>query len=105
MQQQNQTGQQQPMTQANQMPPQNQTGGQMGQGIMNQPPTMVSTKDLLYLTDMLSWNLNAAKKAHFFAQHCTIPEIKTKIENACQMHERHYERILMHLNGQKNMMQ
>ncbi|WP_184249584.1 hypothetical protein [Gracilibacillus halotolerans] len=86
------------------MSPQGQTGGQTGQGIMNQPPSMVSTKDLLYLTDMLSWNLNAAKKAHFFAEHCTIPEIKTTIENACKMHERHYNRILAHLNNQQTYM-
>ena len=35
-----------------------------------QPPDMVSTKDSMYLTDMLSWNLLAMKKAHFYAQHC-----------------------------------
>ena len=104
MQQQNPIGQQQNQNMSTNPIPAQQAGAQAGQGVMNQPPTMVSTKDLLYLTDMLSWNLNAAKKAHFFAQQCTIPEIKTAIENACKMHERHYEKILTHLNSQQNLM-
>lgn len=32
------------------------------QGIMQQPPAVISTKDALYLTDMLTWNLLACKK-------------------------------------------
>ncbi|MDL4839921.1 hypothetical protein [Aquibacillus rhizosphaerae] len=74
---------------------------QQNQGqVMPQPPNQVSSKDLLYLTDMLSWNLNATKKAHFFAEQCTIPEVKTALEQACQMHQNHYNRILQHLNNQ-----
>ncbi|WP_077624916.1 hypothetical protein [Sediminibacillus massiliensis] len=69
---------------------------------MQQPPNMVSTKDLLYLTDILSWNLNACKKAHFFAEQCSSPDIKNALEQACQMHERHYSQILQHLNKQPN---
>ncbi|KAB8131774.1 hypothetical protein F9U64_12990 [Gracilibacillus oryzae] len=76
----------------------------MGSQLMTQPPKMITTKDHLYLTDMLSWNLNAAKKAHFFAQNCTIPEVRQAIEGACQMHERHYQLILEHLNDQKQKM-
>nr|WP_226036042.1 hypothetical protein [Aquibacillus saliphilus] len=72
--------------------------GQNQAQIMQQPPNIVSSKDLLYLTDMLSWNLNASKKAHFFAAQCTIPEIKSELERVCQMHETHYNKILLHLN-------
>ncbi|MGN8645317.1 hypothetical protein ACTNEO_04375 [Gracilibacillus sp. HCP3S3_G5_1] len=73
--------------------------------IMAQPPKMVSTKDHLYLTDMLSWNLIACKKAHFFAENCSIPEVKQTIEKACQMHEKHYNMILEHLkDNQKTLM-
>ncbi|SER78970.1 hypothetical protein SAMN04487944_11056 [Gracilibacillus ureilyticus] len=71
-----------------------------GSQTMPQPPAMISTKDHLYLTDMLSWNLNAAKKAHFFAQFCTIPEVNQAIEKVCQMHEKHYQLILEQLNSQ-----
>lgn len=36
------------------------------------PPSVISTKDHLYLNDMLNWNLLAMKKAHFMAQQCGI---------------------------------
>ncbi|WP_058306813.1 hypothetical protein [Gracilibacillus massiliensis] len=72
---------------------------------MTQPPKMISTKDHLYLTDMLSWNLNAANKAHFFAENCSIPEVKQTIEKTCQMHEKHYNILLEHLmDNQKKLM-
>lgn len=68
---------------------------------MTQVPEMVSTKDQLYITDMLSWNLLACKKAHFFAQNCQTPEIQAALEEAGQMHQRHYNKILNHLNTKK----
>ncbi|KHE68665.1 hypothetical protein [Halobacillus sp. BBL2006] len=68
---------------------------------MAQVPNVVSTKDQLYISDMLSWNLNACKKAHFFAQNCQTPEIQAALEEAGQMHQRHYNKILNHLNAQK----
>ncbi|MFC7064034.1 hypothetical protein [Halobacillus seohaensis] len=71
---------------------------------MEQVPEIVSTKDQLYITDMLSWNLNACKKAHFSAEQCTTPELKQALEDAGQMHQRHYNRILEHLNTNKQMM-
>ncbi|UII55461.1 hypothetical protein LS684_17785 [Cytobacillus spongiae] len=65
-----------------------------------QPPQVITTKDSLYLTDMLSWNLIAMKKAHFYAEHCQIPQLKAEFEKCGQMHQRHYEQILTHLNQQ-----
>lgn len=70
------------------------------QGIMQQPPAVISTKDALYLTDMLTWNLLACKKAHFYAQQCQDQELKTHFEQCGQMHQRHYEQLLAHLNQQ-----
>ncbi|MCL6586395.1 MAG: hypothetical protein K6T72_07770 [Anoxybacillus sp.] len=67
------------------------------QTVMSQPPQVISTKDALYLTDMMSWNLLAMKKAHFFASQCQDEEIVAAIERAGQMHQRHYERLLQHL--------
>lgn len=78
---------------------QNQSSMQQAQP-MPQAPNMVSTKDQLYITDMLAWNLNACKKAHFFAQNCQTPEIQAALEEAGQMHQRHYNKILNHLNTQ-----
>lgn len=68
------------------------------QGMMPQPPGVVSTKDSLYLTDMMSWNLLAAKKAHFFAGQCQDQQLKAEAEKVGQMHERHYQKLLGHLN-------
>ncbi|SFB12255.1 MULTISPECIES: hypothetical protein [unclassified Bacillus (in: firmicutes)] len=68
------------------------------QHIMQQPPQVVTTKDSLYLTDMLSWNLLAMKKSHFFAEHCQDQQLKAAMEACGQMHQRHYQTILGHLN-------
>lgn len=81
------------------MQQQQQINQMQQQGIMAQPPTVITSKDQLYITDMLSWNLLAMKKAHFFAQQCMDPEIKAVIEQAGQMHERHYQKILTHLQN------
>ena len=70
------------------------------QTTFQQPPNMVSTKDAMYLTDTLSWNLLASKKAHFYAQQCKEPELKAAFDRCGQMHQRHYEKILTHLNSQ-----
>jgi hypothetical protein len=75
------------------------------QGIMQQPPGIISTKDSLYLTDMMSWNLLACKKAHFFASQCQDQELKAEAEKCGQMHERHYQTLLGHINQHVNQKQ
>lgn len=84
---------------------QQNTNTQNGQILYQEPPAVISTKDSLYLTDMLSWNLLAMKKAHFYAQHCQNPELKAEFDSCGQMHQRHYERILNHLNNGQNQTQ
>ncbi len=81
-----------------------QNTGQPQQPFMPEPPQTVTVKDSLYLTDMLSWNLIAAKKAHFYANQVQDQEIKQALHRAGQMHQQHYERILARLqthNGQQ----
>ncbi|PSL44418.1 hypothetical protein B0H94_10828 [Salsuginibacillus halophilus] len=72
------------------MQQQQQTGNQQ---IMPQPPQVLTVKDELYLKDMLSWNLLAAKKANFFAEQCQDPEIQQSLQHTCAMHERHYHKF------------
>lgn len=67
---------------------------------MMQPPNVITSKDQLYLTDMLSWNLLAMKKAHFFAGQCQNQEIKQQLEKVGHMHNQHYQKILNHLQSQ-----
>lgn len=76
-----------------------QQTSQQNQQYMEQPPNVISTKDHLYIKDMMSWNLNTIKKFNFFAQQCQDPEIKQAINQACQMHQNHYSRLLSHINN------
>ncbi|WP_082233471.1 hypothetical protein [Halobacillus massiliensis] len=71
---------------------------------MEQPPAVVSSKDQMYITDMLSWNLNACKKAHFFAEQCQTPEVQQALDQMGQMHQRHYDKILSYLNNNSQTM-
>ncbi len=70
--------------------------------LFQQPPQVVSVKDHSYLTDMLAWNLLASKKAHFFATQCQDPQVAELINRSGQMHQRHYDAILGHLNQNQN---
>lgn len=76
--------------------------GQQQQNIMPEPPNVITSKDHLYITDMLSWNLLAIKKAHSFAQLCTDQQVKQAVEQAGKMHYRHYQMLLNHLNQQQS---
>ena len=62
-----------------------------------EPPQVITTKDALYLKDAMSWELVAFKKLHFFAQQAKDPEVKQHLEKAGQMHQRHYQSLLRHL--------
>ncbi|NGP46347.1 hypothetical protein G4V62_15860 [Bacillaceae bacterium SIJ1] len=65
---------------------------------MPQPPEVITTKDHLYLTDMMNWNLTAAKKCHDFALRCQDVELSQLLDQTSQMHKKHYELILNELN-------
>lgn len=64
---------------------------------MEEPPQVISNKDLLYLQDALSWELVASKKAFHFADECQDPDIRQTFERAGEMHHRHYQTLLRHL--------
>jgi hypothetical protein len=61
------------------------------------PPRVITTKDCNYLKDALSWELLACKKFHFFAQQVKDPQLKQALDKAGQMHQRHYQQLLTHL--------
>lgn len=66
------------------------------------PPRVLTTKDVAYLKDALSWELTAFKKFHFYAQQTTDPKIKQALDSAGQMHQRHYQKLLTHLQLDNN---
>ncbi|MBM7096971.1 MULTISPECIES: hypothetical protein [Alteribacter] len=81
---------------------QQQPNQQQGQSVMPQPPEVVTNKDHLYISDMLSWNLMAMKKAHQFSQQCQDQQIKDALDQAGRMHYMHYQKLLTHLQGTNN---
>ena len=69
------------------------------QPTFSQPPKVITTKDILYLKDQLSWELVAMKKCYHFARECSDSDISQAIDQAGQMHQRHYELLLKHLQN------
>jgi hypothetical protein len=67
------------------------------QPLFANPPRAITTKDLLYLKDALSWELLAMKKFHFLSQQAENDEIKKALDNAGRMHQNHYQKLLLHL--------
>lgn len=60
---------------------------------------LISTKDLNYLSDELSWELLAMKKCHHYAGECQDPQIQQLINQTGQMHQQHYETLLTQLQS------
>lgn len=79
-----------------------QQQGSNFQVVMKEPPAVLTTKDHLYIKDMLSWNLDAFKKAFHAAQLCSDPDVKAVLNEGVQMHQRHYDSILNHLEKEMN---
>ncbi|MBO8128119.1 MAG: hypothetical protein H0Z39_02825 [Peptococcaceae bacterium] len=69
---------------------------------MPEPPTVLSTKDHLYLKDALSWELTVMKKCRHFGQEAADPEIKAAFDRLGAMHQQHYQLLLSHLNPTTN---
>ena len=72
------------------------TQGQTGQ-VMKEPPAVLTSKDLMYLKDAMSWELLAAKKCAHWASEAQIPAVKTELEQAGKMHQKHYDLLLSHV--------
>jgi hypothetical protein len=63
---------------------------------MMKPPQVITTKDLSYLKDGMSWTLLAMKKCAHLAQECTDQSIRQVIDQIGKMHQRHYNMLLQH---------
>ncbi|KFZ41023.1 MULTISPECIES: spore coat protein [Thermoactinomyces] len=57
----------------------------------------ISTKDLSYLSDEMSWELLAMKKCNHFAQECQDEQVRQLLHQVGQMHQNHYEMLLNQL--------
>jgi hypothetical protein len=81
---------------------QQMTTGLQARPTMTAPPAVITTKDLQYLRDMMSWELLAAKKCSHFASECTDPNLRQAIDKVGQMHLRHYALLLKHCQHNNN---
>ncbi len=60
--------------------------------------TPLPARSLERLDAILSGKSTAVKKYRCYAASCTDPKLKTIYENAEQMHRRHFDLLLGHLN-------
>lgn len=82
---------------------QQQQQGSTTQTIMTQPPRVITSKDLHYLSDHMTWQLVALKKCYHYAKECMDQDAINLLNQAGQMHLRHYQMLLKHC--QQNNMQ
>jgi uncharacterized membrane protein len=57
----------------------------------------LSTKELNYVKDHLSWELLMAKKYHSYAQQVSDPQLKQTVEEIGRKHQNNYNTLLNHL--------
>ncbi len=69
---------------------------------MNEPPVMISTKDLSYLSDMFEWNFTVSKITYDFERKIINPEIKELTSRIHNMHVSICNKIIQLLGGTGN---
>lgn len=66
---------------------------------MKQVPNMISTKDLLMLTDMFNWHFNVVKKSCNYSDLCKDEEISEFIKSIGKSHLKICEKIIKKLES------
>ena len=61
---------------------------------MKEVPNIISTKDLSYIKDMLSWNLVMAKKSKEYLKLVSDKDVKELLKKVNEVHKSHYEMLL-----------
>ena len=57
-------------------------------------PNMITPKDLLYIEDMMNWNLVMNKKLGAFIECCDSDEVNDLLNKAKKMHKKHFKDLL-----------
>ena len=65
---------------------------------MNTVPTMISTKDLAYLEDMMNWNLTLSKKAYHYSDEVTEEALQDAFASLANTCKNHYQTLLQALS-------
>jgi len=66
---------------------------------MKKVPTMISTKDMMYISDMFNWHLVAAKKMESFAPCIEDEECADKLNTLSKMHYEACDSLIKLLGG------
>ena len=61
---------------------------------MKEVPNVISTKDLLYIKDMLNWNLIMNKKIYSFIDCVDEADTIKLLNKVMKMHFNHYNELL-----------
>lgn len=61
---------------------------------MKEVPNIITNKDLLYIKDMLDWNLLMNKKIYLLMDLVTDEEIMKLLKKAKKMHAKHYGELI-----------
>ena len=61
---------------------------------MKETPHMISPKDLLYIEDMMNWNLIMNKKIKEYLECVDSAEVKELLNTAKKMHKKHFKELL-----------
>ena len=61
---------------------------------MSEIPSMISSKDLSYIEDMMNWNFIMNKKIYSFLECASDSEVKEILTKAKKMHAKHYKELL-----------
>lgn len=57
-------------------------------------PKVISTKDLSYMKDMVSWNSSSAKKMDTYAQQVECEQLRKTFEKASATNKKNLEQLL-----------
>lgn len=61
---------------------------------MKETPNIITTKDLLYIEDMMNWNLIMNKKINTLLNCVEDPEVEDLLIKTKKMHNKHFEKLL-----------
>jgi hypothetical protein len=75
---------------------------QQANTMMKQPPNIIAQKDLMYLEDMLSWNLALCKQAKHYKMEVSDQDVINELDSIYQMHKKHYNQLLELLQNNNN---
>lgn len=69
---------------------------------MKNVPTMISTKDSAYISDMFNWNFVAYKKFNDYLNYVTDKEIVKLLNSLVEMHQKNCEKLIKILKSEDN---